>query len=74
MKSLKLNQLDKEHLNNIKGGQSSWTVGAVSWKKDEAGNIIDIKCQCSCKYANSGGSSTNDNFSANDAHNLRSEF
>lgn len=73
MKSLKLNQLNKEHLNNIKGGQSSWTVGLVSWIKDETGNIVNIKCQCSCKYANNGGSSTHDNFSANDARNLTSE-
>ena len=41
--------------------------------KDETGNIVNIKCQCSCKYANNGGSSTHDNFSANDARNLTSE-
>lgn len=69
MKSLKLNQLDSKQLNNIKGGATFiW-----SYKFNDKGERVGLKCQCSCKYANMGGSSTYDNFTANDAHNLTSE-
>lgn len=69
MKSLKLNQFDSKQMNNIKGGATF--MWSYTFKKDGTPN--GIKCQCSCKYANMGGSSTYDNFTANDAHNLTSE-
>lgn len=75
MTKIKLNQIEKQRftaneMNNVKGGQ---IAGMWSWKFDDQGNIVGIKCQCSCKYAFNGGSSTYDNYSANDAKNLHSE-
>lgn len=78
MKSLKLNQiasqkLAEKEMNNLLGGEPYPCAGMWSYKFDKNGKIIGIKCQCSCKYANNGGSSTWDNSEANDAHNLTSE-
>lgn len=73
MKSLKLNQLDNKHLKNIAGGQSSWTAGMWEWITDpQTGERIGMKCLCTCRYANSGGSSTFDNHTANNKANLNS--
>ena len=53
MTKIKLNQIEKQRftaneMNNVKGGQ---IAGMWSWKFDDQGNIVGIKCQCSCKYA-----------------------
>lgn len=71
MKSLKLNQLDKKNMNNIKGGQYP-TAGMWEWVTNDKGERIGIKCLCTCRYANSGGSSTFDNHTANNKANLNS--
>jgi len=53
---LKLTKLSKEEMGKVVGGM---------W-------ILSDRCFCACKYANQGGSSTGDNFNANDDGGLQS--
>lgn len=85
MQNLKLNELSKQEMSQITGGRDSGYrninghTAKVSYepyiiiRKDgryEAG--YTVYCVCGCVYANRGGSSTEANFSANDAKNLSS--
>ena len=55
---LKLNKISKKEMVEIKGGY------------DISGVCVTPSCSCCCFYANSGGSSTNTNCSANSASGL----
>lgn len=85
MKNLKLNELSKQQMRQLIGGEDrkivrSENVNGENWKItyidtfDEEGFPLErnISCLCACKYANQGGSSTDANHSANDAGSLRS--
>ena len=63
MQTLKLNKLEKKQLQNVRGGLNGtvWYSGTYV-----NGQLTEIKCTCGCYYANSGGSSINDNYNAND--------
>jgi natural product precursor len=70
MKNLKLNKLNSEVLSSeqqqqIRGGEY-WTCGGD--------NFPHYSCGCGCNYANSGGSSTAANFSANRSSGLWSRY
>jgi natural product precursor len=56
MKTLKANQIEKGHLS----------------KREMAQVIGGSSCGCACRYANSGGSETDDNHNANAASGLHS--
>ncbi len=60
LKSIKLTKLDRVRLEERK---MSYLVG---------GRVTDFDCNCACYYANSGGSSTDDNRAANIAGKLSS--
>ncbi|RXQ93053.1 rSAM-modified peptide [Ancylomarina salipaludis] len=63
MKNLKLNKLAKEKLNNK---QLTDTKGGL-----KAVVIVGPLCGCGCRYADNGGSSSNDNACANADGGLR---
>ncbi|MEG2514221.1 MAG: TIGR04149 family rSAM-modified RiPP [Bacteroidaceae bacterium] len=68
MKSLKLNQIEnsrlaKNEMKHIMGGRYTMIVGNC---------VVSYTCSCGCQYANSGGSSTDANKSANRSGGLRS--
>ena len=89
MKNLKLNELSKQQMNQITGGEGAYAQmgtyngrpAKISYDKvivcdpyGEKPSTLEPKvyCVCGCVYANQGGSSTEANFTANDAHNLKS--
>ncbi len=85
MNSLKLNELSKQQMNQITGGERIVGYTEVNGQmckftyedKMDENHIAykrDIKCQCACMYANQGGSSTDNNHTANDAKNLMSIY
>jgi len=60
-KFLKLTELSKNEMGKVVGGQCTVLI-----------TRIVRTCGCSCAYANQGGSSTQDNLSANAAQGLHS--
>ncbi len=89
MKNLKLNELSKQQMMQITGGEErhsgtgmyhghqakiSWTVPEIHIDPRTGMGTVSSKicCVCGCVNANHGGSSTNANFTANDARNLKS--
>lgn len=56
MKKLKLNALEAKEMENVKGGY-----------KADCDAFPHHSCGCGCYYANSGGSSTDGNYSANNS-------
>lgn len=84
MKNLKLNELSKQQMNQITGGHGCDNImmnyhgkkARVSFNAtyDHNGtpHVYEVCCVCGCVYANQGGSSTDANFTANDAKNLKS--
>ena len=65
MKNLKLNQLSSKEQEQIRGGEY-WTCGGAYFPH--------YSCGCGCNFANSGGSSTSANFSANRNSGLWSHY
>lgn len=63
MKKLKLNALEAKEMENVKGG----------YKTDNP-DCDGAWCGCGCYYANSGGSSTDGNYSANNSSGLFSDY
>jgi hypothetical protein len=86
MKNLKLNEFSKQQMRQITGGRETetTTIDGKQVKRSydctwiytpygpKEGRKIAIYCVCGCVYANQGGSSTDANFTANDARNLKS--
>lgn len=89
MKNLKLNELSKQQMRQLTGGEErhsgtgnynghqakvSWTVPTPHVNRHDGSITVsyEICCVCGCRYANQGGSSTDANFTANDAQNLKS--
>jgi len=61
MKNLKLNKLNEQEMNAIKGGYV-WMEITVG----EGSGAVTRRCGCGCYYAGTpGGSSTGDNMNAN---------
>lgn len=69
MKKFKLNKLEKREMSNIYAGgiKGGFAVGGY-----HSGGGGSSSCSCACAYADSGGSSTSDNRSANNADGLHS--
>ena len=86
MKNLKLNKLSKQQMSQITGGERDINTRIINGKQAKVssehtwaisgGQLVAtsevIRCVCGCVYANQGGSSTDANFTANDARNLKS--
>lgn len=88
MKNLKLNELSKQQMNQITGGDRGTKtinyhghMAKVSYERTwiytpygpiEGRPDSGPLCVCGCVYANQGGASTDANITANDAHNLKS--
>ena len=64
MKKFKLNALDKQEMDNLRGGVAD----------DPKDLIIPPRgyCSCACRWVDQGGSSTGDNNAANKAGGLHS--
>ncbi len=85
MKNLKLNELSKQQMSQITGGhgcenkimnyhgrEARVSYNCTYSKTTATPLTIEYCCVCGCVYANQGGSSTDANFTANDAKNLKS--
>lgn len=55
MKKFKLNALEKKEMAKLVGGVAGEPI-----------DLIIAPCKCGCRYADSGGSSSSDNFAANE--------
>ena len=84
MQNLKLNELSKQQMSQITGGHGCESIitnyhgkearVSVNATYTKTGTIstLEVCCVCGCVYANQGGSSSDANFTANDAKNLKS--
>ena len=84
MQNLKLNELSKQQMSQITGGHGCESIITnyhgkearvsfnATYTKTGTISTLEVCCVCGCVYANQGGSSSDANFTANDAKNLKS--